>query len=309
MYVYKHRVNSNILLSQNNEINDQIKCTYLLIDTIIDSLICTETMEDRSKELRALHSVNASLDRLLRALFNHLFSGQGLPKSSDPPSELLDVISRLRTVIPNDMQGIALNAFGDFRNKWAHNRSDQVNWLLLTQSIQVTMTWFDHLPASNPPSVLETEKDFLQMLGSLCLSYHELYGNKKREEGKKDENELYSNKKKIVEKVMEDTSDLEEIATSSHIPLSFHLNSDMITALSSHLTPCDFVISGVLSELKKTHREDMKGRRVMLLDGKWANQCGTFCNWSGTVCFIKLDINQMKTTISIKRSIGVIRYQ
>lgn len=217
----------------------QKKYQYLSVDTMIYNVICTQTMDDRSKELRALNAVYMSLDRLLRALFKHLFSGS--PKSPSPPSELLDVIARLRSVAVGNLQASSLDIFADFRHKWAHSRTSEVDWLLLTQSIQITMAWFDQLPSS---SVLETEKDLLQVLGLLCSSYHELYGPPEEPDWTKPE-------------------EVEQIAASS-------------SSLSIHSTPyipstpdsSAFVISGKLSSLRETHKETLKGRRVMLLDGK-----------------------------------------
>lgn len=67
-----------------------------------------------------------------------------------------------------------------------------------------------------------------------------------------------------------------------------------------------FKVEGTLKDIREEKSRDwLKGRRLMVLDGKHAHRTGTFHSWSGTVAYVVFDDTNEKIALSVSRRVGV----
>lgn len=69
-----------------------------------------------------------------------------------------------------------------------------------------------------------------------------------------------------------------------------------------------YVTEGELKHLRDGgYRDQLKGRRVQVLDGKHIGRIGVFVSWRGTVAFIRFDGESNPTGLSTRRRVGLLR--
>lgn len=97
------------------------------------------------------------------------------------------------------------------------------------------------------------------------------------------------------------------LASSLCRRLSRSIDSSSPTEASSSAISND--IDGLtLAEIKKTHKQEIKGSRIQIMDGDSANLRGTFGHWNGTVVVVYLD-DIGKRVIRIKTRVKVLEWK
>jgi hypothetical protein len=74
------------------------------------------------------------------------------------------------------------------------------------------------------------------------------------------------------------------------------------------IKPQDIEITDTLRNLRETRwREDLKGRKIIVLDGKTAGRKGKFIYWNGNVAKVRFYKDQKPSGIPIDRQVAVLR--
>lgn len=228
--------------------------------------------------------------------------------------EFADLAAELMRLAETDLQRLAMVNFVAFRHHWAHEACvNLMSWKIMAESFAVLKLWFQLLPQLGPKftGALQSDVFLIDAMITTCQMASIMHwpmcetstdGNSEALPG-----------------LTQDTSASTPLPVDHHGTAGLHHNISVasssagdqegaaMAAPSSPVLDDGFIARGTIASLKGTHREFIKGRRVMILDGKWADKTALFLGWSGTVCYVALEFNRCKVALGVQREVAILR--
>ncbi len=223
--------------------------------------------------------------RGMLSLTKYLFTIH-FPKSLIP-LDINDVIAALRP-ISSKSENLALTYVSDLRNLYAHNKISEFNVDNIRDACGIISSWITkHTLIDNEYKIL-VDTIFILCRNYMILSNDLINENKTQKEFKEQtQKEFKEQTQKEFKEEFKDQITSQDIKT---------------------LTSGNFTKEGTFETLKlEGYREQLRGRKIMMLEGKHIHRIATFCSWAGTVVKVKFDGETKKVCISLNKKIGIFR--
>lgn len=192
------------------------------------------------------------IDEALLSLFKSIWRYRGCVGVQEPGEDKIRYELRLLTESHHIHE--AINVCLEFRNARAHYEYQRINFEELAGAISTLHIW---LITSSSYSSDTKDSIMARMAISLCI-HHSKTGKKRHSS---------------------------ESSTSPSDVLQTACDSS--TEGTQNNVVC--LAEGTLKDLRGTHKDEMKGARIIILDGKHTNISAVFCCWNGTVAQVILD--------------------
>ena len=224
------------------------------------------------------------IEESLIVLFKELWRQRGDVSVPEPEEDKLRVALLSIATQPYVIQALATCDL--FRLATTHYEYSLIDFTELSVAVSNLGTWLSS--SSRYPGV-DVVSLSVRMASSLCLHLADV--NRLNLSIKVQE------KESIDEPMDEPRSNEEESVSSDDSELG--LFSENMTKLA--------VIS--LKDLREAHKNDMRGARIVVRDGKYEGSRGVFCSWSGTVVYVRFDSEpSKKVAIPVERYVSILSW-
>lgn len=272
------------------------------------------------------HAMHTLMIALLRHISPETFSNSTLRW------QFSDIIGRAKLYATTDLQRLALEKFAIFRNGWAHTTEvEPYSWGDLAQSFAVLEDWLEELPVGNSPYILADHITMARMAQCMCSMAKavilpadakewrecspQLHGYCTRTTSFTDSMATSSSSSRAV--ILPTSTDMLGVSSNSNVhtrpppeaQVTQLLDAQGGKRIRPEIDREQFMWCETVIEHKQHHRDHMKGKRIMLLDGRYVGKTGIFRGWDSTSCSVYMEFNHNTVSIPNHRVMGVFKDQ
>lgn len=258
------------------------------------------------------HAMHTLVLALLRHMSPDTFS------NSTPRWQFADIVGRAKLYATTDLQRLALEKFVVFRNGWAHIAEvEPYSWGDLAQSFAVLEDWLEELPPGSSPYILADHITMARMAQCMCSMAKAVMLPADSEKWNECPPQLHgyctrtinSTDACVVASSSSGTNIDVQVRPSPEEQVTLLLDAQDGKVKRTEIDREQFMWCGTVIEHKQHHRDDMKGKRVMLLSGKYPGKTAIFRGWDSTKCNVNMEFNEATISVPGRTLMGVFKDQ